>query len=65
MMLGTSIANIWARPPQTAHAARHCSPRRFPAASCSGSGVGYPQQAASVNRDFGQPVATLRAYSTR
>ena len=27
-----------------------------------GLGVGYPQQAASVGREFGRPLATMRAY---
>lgn len=27
-----------------------------------GLGVGYPEQAASVGRDYGSPVATMRDY---
>lgn len=62
MVFGTSIANIWARPAQTAHAAAALLAQAFPGRFVLGLGVGYPQQAASVGRDFGRPVATARAY---
>ncbi|MGI8563067.1 MAG: TIGR03620 family F420-dependent LLM class oxidoreductase [Candidatus Dormibacter sp.] len=62
MVFGTSIANIWARPPQTAHAAAALLSQAFPGRFVLGLGVGYPQQAASVGRDFGRPVATMRDY---
>jgi len=62
MVFGTSIANIWARPPQTAHAAAALLSEGFPDRFVLGLGVGYPQQAASVGRAFGSPVATMRDY---
>ena len=62
LVLGTSIANIWARPPQTAHGAAALLAQAFPGRFVLGLGVGYPQQAASVGREFGRPMATMRGY---
>jgi probable F420-dependent oxidoreductase len=62
MVFGTSIANIWARAPQTAHGAAALLAQAFPERFVLGLGVGYPHQAASVGREFGRPVATMRAY---
>jgi probable F420-dependent oxidoreductase len=62
MVFGTSIANIWARAPQTAHAAAAQLSEAFPRRFVLGLGVGYPHQAASVGREFGSPVATIRDY---
>ena len=65
MVLGTSIANIWARPPQTAHGAAALLSEAFPGRFVLGLGVGYPDQAASVGREFGSPVAMARDYLER
>ena len=62
MVFGTGIANIWARPPQTAHGAAALLAQAFPGRFVLGLSVGYPYQAASVGREFGSPVATMRAY---
>ena len=62
MVFGTSIANIWARAPQTAHGAAALLAQAFPDRFVLGLGVGYPHQAASVGREFGRPVATMRGY---
>ena len=62
MVFGTSIANIWARPPQTAHGAAALLSQGFPDRFVLGLGVGYPCQAASVGREFGSPVAMIRDY---
>jgi len=62
MVFGTSIANIWARAPQTAHGAAALLAQAFPDRFVLGLGVGYPHQAASVGREFGRPVATMRDY---
>jgi probable F420-dependent oxidoreductase len=59
---GTSIANIWARAPQTAHGASALLAQAFPDRLVLGLGVGYPHQAASVGREFGRPVSTMRDY---
>lgn len=62
MTFGTCIANIWARPPQTLHGAASVLAQAYPGRLVLGLGVGYPQQAESVGRDFGKPVATMREY---
>jgi probable F420-dependent oxidoreductase len=62
MAFGTSIANIWARPPQTAHGAAALLAQAYPSRFVLGLGAGYPEQAASVGRDFGRPLATMRDY---
>lgn len=62
MAFGTSIANIWVRQPQTLHAAAAQLAQAFPGRFVLGLGVGYPQQAAAVGREFGTPHATVRDY---
>src|SRR5207253_1878132 len=62
MAFGTCVANIWARSAQTAHAAAAYLAQAYPDRFTLGLGVGYPQQAQSVGREFGRPLATMRAY---
>jgi probable F420-dependent oxidoreductase len=62
MVFGTGIANIWARAPQTTHGAAALLAQAFPERFVLGLGVGYPAQAASVGREFGSPLATMRGY---
>jgi probable F420-dependent oxidoreductase len=62
MTFGTCVANIWARPAQTAHAAAAYLAQAHPDRFVLGLGVGCPQQAQSVGREYGRPLATLRAY---
>jgi probable F420-dependent oxidoreductase len=62
MVFGTGIANVWARQPQTAHGAAALLAQAFPGRFVLGLGAGYPQQAASVGREFGSPLATMRDY---
>jgi probable F420-dependent oxidoreductase len=64
MAFGTCVANIWARPPQTAHGAAAYLAQAYPGRFTLGLGVGYPQQAQSVGREFGSPLATIRDYVT-
>jgi probable F420-dependent oxidoreductase len=65
MAFGTGIANIWARSAQTAHGAAALLAQAYPGRFVLGLGVGYPQQAASVGREFGSPLATMREYLNR
>ncbi|MEV5649599.1 TIGR03620 family F420-dependent LLM class oxidoreductase [Nocardia sp. NPDC052254] len=60
--VGTCVANIWARPPQTAHGAAAYLADAYPGRFALGLGVGYPQQADSVGRPFGSPLTTMRDY---
>lgn len=62
MVFGTCIANVWARSPQTMHAAAAQLAQAFPGRFVLGLGIGYPEQAASVGREFGRPLATMRDY---
>ena len=55
MVFGTGVANIWARQPQTAHGAASLLAQAYPGRFVLGLGVGYPDQAASVGREFGSP----------
>jgi probable F420-dependent oxidoreductase len=65
MVFGTCIANIWARPAQTMHAAAAQLAQAYPGRFVLGLGVGYPEQAASVGQEFGSPLATMRDYLHR
>jgi len=65
MVFGTCIANIWARPAHTMHAAAAQLADAYPGRFVLGLGVGYPEQAASVGREFGRPLATMRDYCQR
>ncbi|GLY40193.1 hypothetical protein Amsp01_062160 [Amycolatopsis sp. NBRC 101858] len=65
LTFGTGIANIWAREPQTLHAAAAFLADAYPDRLALGIGVGYPQQAEAAGRDFGSPLATLRDYVGR
>src|ERR1700753_1130851 len=60
MVFGTCIANIWARPAQTMHAAAAQLAQAYPGRIVLGLGVGYPDQATSVGRQFGSPLAPMR-----
>ena len=62
MAAGTCVANIWARPPQTAHGAAAYLAQAYPDRFVLGLGVGYPQQTESVRREFGKPLSTMRDY---
>ena len=64
-VFGTFIANIWARPAQTMHAAAAQLAEAYPGRLAVGLGVGYPEQSASVGQKFGSPLATMRDYLDR
>ncbi len=65
MVFGTCIANVWARPAQTMHAAAAQLAEAYPGRFVLGLGVGYPEQAASTGQKFGSPLATMRDYLRR
>jgi probable F420-dependent oxidoreductase len=64
-VFGTFVANVWARPAQTMHAAAAQLAEAYPGRLVAGLGVGYPEQAASVGQEFGSPLATMRDYLER
>ena len=65
VMFGTCVANVWARPAQTAHAAAAQLAQAYPGRIVVGLGVGHREQAASTGQVFGTPLATMRAYLER
>ena len=62
MIFGTGIANIWARPAQTAHAAASLLAQAFPGRLVLGQGVGFSGQAKSVGQELTSPARTMRSY---
>jgi probable F420-dependent oxidoreductase len=64
-VFGTFVANIWARPAQTMHAAAAQLAEAYPGRLAVGLGVGYPEQAGGVGQEFGSPLATMRDYLER
>ena len=62
MVFGTSIANVWARAAQTAHGGAALLADAFPGRFVLGLGVGYPEQARQVGREFGRPLTVVRDY---
>jgi probable F420-dependent oxidoreductase len=62
MTFWLGLANIWARPPQTAHSAAVLLADAYPGRFVLGLGAGYPLQAAQIGRDYGRPLATIRDY---
>ncbi len=62
MAFGTCIANIWAHPAPTMHAAAAQLAEALPGRFLLGLGVGTAAQAATVERDFGRPLLTMRRY---
>jgi probable F420-dependent oxidoreductase len=62
---GTGIANIWAREPQTLHAAAAQLAEAYPDRLVLGIGAGHPEQAVTTGRDYGSPLKTVRDYVTR
>jgi probable F420-dependent oxidoreductase len=65
VVFGTCIANIWARPAQTMHAAAAQLADAYPGRLVVGLGVGYREQAASVGLAFGRPLSTMHDYVER
>ncbi len=65
IVVGTAVSSIWARPPETLHGASTLLADAFPGRFILGVGVGYPEQATAVGRDFGRPLATVRDYMER
>ncbi len=62
---GSAIANMWARPAQTAHGAAILVEESFPGRFVLGLGAGYPAQAAQLGEDYGSPLTKIREYVKR
>ncbi|MGC5248226.1 LLM class flavin-dependent oxidoreductase [Gordonia sp. DT219] len=64
-VLGTAVASMWARSPQTAHGGATQLVEAFGNRIVLGLGVGYPFQAAAVGREFGKPRTVATDYLDR
>lgn len=62
LVIGTGIANRWARHGATAQAGAATLAEAYPGRFVLGLGVGYPGQADQVGQTFGRPVAGMRTY---
>lgn len=65
LVFGTGIANIWVRPPHTAHGAAAQLAEAYPGRVVLGLGVGHARQAATVGAEFGRPLVMMRRYLER
>lgn len=64
LVLGTGIANVWARHARTSHAAAATLADAFPGRFVLGLGIGHPFQAKAVGAEF-RPLRQLREYLDR
>ncbi|WP_236792288.1 TIGR03620 family F420-dependent LLM class oxidoreductase [Amycolatopsis sp. GM8] len=65
MTFGTSVANMWARPAETAHGASALLADAFPGRFVLGLGPGYPFHAEMLGHTYDRPLARLREYLER
>jgi probable F420-dependent oxidoreductase len=65
MAVGTGIANLWARQPETMQAGARTLAEAFDGRFLLGVGVGHAFQASSVGADFSRPLAHMRDYLSR
>jgi probable F420-dependent oxidoreductase len=65
LIVGTGIANMLAREPETADGAARTLAEAYPHRFVLGVGVGYPFQAAQVGADFSSPLTRARDYLSR
>jgi probable F420-dependent oxidoreductase len=64
LVLGTGIANVWARHARTSHAAAATLAEAFPGRFVLGLGIGHPFQAKAVGAPY-RPLRQLREYLDR
>jgi probable F420-dependent oxidoreductase len=62
LVLGSGIANVWARHPRTAHAASATLAEAYPGRFVLGLGIGHRFQAESVGESNYRPLHQLREY---
>ncbi len=62
MSFGTGVANMWARPAETASGAARTIVEAFPGRFVLGMGAGYPFQAESLGYEYSKPLSRLRGY---
>jgi len=62
LVIGTGVANVWARAAQTMQAGGHALAEAYPGRFVLGVGIGHPFQAEQVGEDFSKPLARMRKY---
>lgn len=65
MSFGTGVANMWARPAETASGAARLIEEAFPGRFVLGMGAGYPFQAEMLGEQYTKPLGRLRSYVER
>jgi probable F420-dependent oxidoreductase len=64
LVVGSGIANLWARPGLTMTAGASTLAEAYPGRLVLGVGVGFSRQAESVGQSFGRPLSRVRQYLT-
>jgi probable F420-dependent oxidoreductase len=62
IVVGSGIANLWARPGITMRAAAETLAEAYDGRFVLGIGVGFPRQAESLGREFGSALDRMREY---
>jgi probable F420-dependent oxidoreductase len=62
LVFGSSVANMWARPAATLHAASAVLAEAFPGRFVLGIGPGYPYQAEALGLRYERPLTLMREY---
>ncbi|WP_181801219.1 TIGR03620 family F420-dependent LLM class oxidoreductase [Streptomyces shenzhenensis] len=62
IVVGSGIANMWARPARTMHGAAAVLPDGYPGRFVLGIGTGKAYQAAAVGLHYDRPLTQLRGY---
>ncbi len=62
IVVGSGIANLWARPAITMRAGAETLAEAYDGRFVLGIGVGFPRQAESLGREFGGPLGRMREY---
>ncbi|MEH0582222.1 MULTISPECIES: LLM class flavin-dependent oxidoreductase [Streptomyces] len=65
IVVGSGIANMWARPGRTMHGAAAVLADGYPGRFVLGIGTGKADQAAAVGLRYDRPLAQLRSYLDR
>lgn len=63
-VVGTGVANVWARPPVTMQAAAATLAEAYPGRFLLGIGIGHAYQAESVDDSYSRPLSRMRDYLT-
>jgi probable F420-dependent oxidoreductase len=62
LVVGSGIANLWARPGLTMSAGAGTLAEAYPGRLVLGIGVGFARQAESVGKSYGRPLSRVREY---